>query len=110
MLKASALKSKPPISTPIAGMTMSPTSDDTILPNAVPMMTPTARSTTLPFIAKSRNSRSTLMPSLPGLQVFDFENFEALVARRGAHRHGIALAYLEQRLRYGREPRYLALP
>src|ERR1700684_713302 len=41
-------------------MTMSPTSEVTMLPKAAPMMTPTARSTTLPFIAKSRNSLSIL--------------------------------------------------
>jgi hypothetical protein len=34
------------------------TSEVTILPNAAPMMIPTAMSTTLPFMAKSRNSRS----------------------------------------------------
>src|ERR1700754_3320537 len=38
------------------GMMISATSEDTIAPKAAPMITPTARSTTLPFIAKSRNS------------------------------------------------------
>src|ERR1700759_1087201 len=42
------------------GMMMSPTSEVTMAPNAAPMMTPTARSTTLPFIANSRNSFSTI--------------------------------------------------
>src|SRR5215204_1462374 len=42
------------------GMMMSPTSEVTIAPKAAPMMTPTARSTTLPFIANSRNSFSIL--------------------------------------------------
>src|SRR5512142_1963525 len=37
-------------------MMMSATSESTILPNAAPMMTPTARSTTLPLTANSRNS------------------------------------------------------
>src|SRR5260221_2355428 len=37
-------------------MTMSATSDDTILPNAAPMMTPTARSITFPRAANCRNS------------------------------------------------------
>src|SRR2546422_9340233 len=46
------------------GMMMSPTSEVTIAPKAAPMMTPTARSTTLPFIANSRNSFSTLEPSV----------------------------------------------
>src|SRR5580700_4802040 len=40
------------------GMMMSPTSEVTMPPKAAPMMTPTARSTTLPFMAKSRNSFS----------------------------------------------------
>src|ERR1700757_3309567 len=40
------------------GMMMSLTIEVTMLPNAAPMMTPTARSTTLPFMAKSRNSFS----------------------------------------------------
>ena len=38
------------------GMTTSPTSEETILPNAAPMMIPTAMSTTLPFMANSLNS------------------------------------------------------
>src|SRR5580700_5394412 len=42
------------------GMMTSPTSEVTMAPKAAPMMTPTARSTTLPFIANSRNSFSTL--------------------------------------------------
>src|SRR5688572_13191428 len=42
------------------GMITSPTSEVTIAPKAAPMMTPTARSTTLPFIANSRNSFSML--------------------------------------------------
>src|SRR5262249_42556306 len=40
------------------GMITSPTSELTMAPKAAPMMTPTARSTTLPFIANSRNSFS----------------------------------------------------
>src|SRR5262249_21361622 len=42
---------------------MSFTSESTTLPNAAPITTPTARSTTLPFIANSRNSFS-MVPSL----------------------------------------------
>src|ERR1700723_904285 len=45
-------------------MMMSATIEVTIAPNAAPMMTPTARSTTLPFIAKSRNSFSIQLPPL----------------------------------------------
>src|SRR5579871_5915909 len=40
------------------GMMMSLTSELTMAPKAAPMITATARSTTLPFIAKSRNSFS----------------------------------------------------
>src|SRR5215475_248543 len=43
---------------PMIGMMTSPTSEVTMAPNAAPMMTPTARSTTLPFMANSRNSLS----------------------------------------------------
>ena len=39
----------------------SPTSEETILPKAAPMITPTARSTTLPFMANSLNSDAMLM-------------------------------------------------
>lgn len=42
------------------GMMMSSTSEDTILPNAAPMITPTAMSMTLPFMAKSLNSWKNL--------------------------------------------------
>src|SRR3569833_4365098 len=47
---------------PISGMMTSPTSEVTMAPNAAPMMTPTARSMTLPFMANSRNSLSIRMP------------------------------------------------
>src|SRR5258705_4233914 len=50
-------------------MITSPTSEATILPKAPPITTPTARSTTLPFIANSLNSEARLMtgflPSAP---------------------------------------------
>ena len=51
-------KSTPPSSMPSGGIMTSFTSDVVILPNAAPMMTPTAMSTTLPRIAKSLNSLS----------------------------------------------------
>src|SRR5512132_2777348 len=54
-----SLKSMPPIASPIGGMMMSLTSDVTTVPNAAPMMTPMARSRTLPRIANSLNSLST---------------------------------------------------
>jgi hypothetical protein len=50
------VKLTPPINLPIGGIRMSATSDDTILPNAAPITTPTARSTTLPRMAKALNS------------------------------------------------------
>ena len=46
----------PPKSVEIRGMTMSFTKESTILPKAPPIMTPTARSTTLPLTAKALNS------------------------------------------------------
>src|SRR5207249_6474534 len=46
------------------GMITSPTSEVTMAPKAAPMITPTARSTTLPFIANSRNSFSMLASPL----------------------------------------------
>ncbi len=52
-------KSSPPVMAPMMGMMTSPTSELTMAPKAAPpMMTPTARSTTLPFIANSLNSFS----------------------------------------------------
>lgn len=44
------------------GMKTSLTRPSTILPNAAPMMTPIARSTTLPRMAKLRNSFSMASP------------------------------------------------
>src|SRR5947207_527173 len=55
-----SLKSTPPRSRPIGGIRTSLTSEETILPNAAPMITPTARSTTLPRMANSLNSFSTV--------------------------------------------------
>src|ERR1700739_847445 len=43
-------------SIPIGGMIMSCTREETIFPNAAPMMKPTARSITLPRMANSLNS------------------------------------------------------
>jgi hypothetical protein len=58
---ASPLKFTPPTRVPSSGMITSSTSDATILPKAAPMITPTARSTTLPFMAKLLNSCSMRM-------------------------------------------------
>src|SRR5688572_276494 len=94
----------PPTIAPISGMMMSATSELTILPKAVPMMTPTARSTTLPLIANSRNSRKMLIDA--GSRVADLEDLELFLAGGRAQRHGVALARLDQRLGDGRDPRH----
>src|SRR5208283_3122373 len=52
------VKSMPPISRPSSGLKMSFTRLLTTPVKAAPMMTPTARSTTLPRMMKSRNSPS----------------------------------------------------
>src|SRR5690554_2502241 len=57
-------KSTPPMMTPRGGMITSSTKEDTILPNAAPMMMPTAMSTTLPRTAKALNSLMKLMGRL----------------------------------------------
>src|SRR5215472_4352474 len=49
---------------PTIGITMSLTSESTILANAAPMITPTARSTTLPLAANSLNSDAKLISDL----------------------------------------------
>src|SRR3954464_6900577 len=53
-----------PNNNPIGGMMISFTNDVTIFPNAPPMTTPTAMSTTLPFIANSLNSLTMLMAGI----------------------------------------------
>src|SRR3989442_15541215 len=53
-----------PRSRPIGGMRRSPTNDDTILPKAAPMITPIARSTTLPRRMNCLNSLSIIPPHL----------------------------------------------
>src|SRR6202011_4389801 len=70
------------------GMMMSPTSEVTMPPNATPMMTPTARSITLPLIANSRNSLSILSPFSSTL-LTGGRTVEALVDEAGMH-HGAA--------------------
>src|SRR5437870_4523769 len=66
-LMARLLKSTPPIIAPIGGMMTSLTMEVTILPNAAPMMIPTAMSTTLPFMANSLNSLTIPMTLLLSL-------------------------------------------
>src|SRR6185295_3914171 len=58
------LKSRPPKTRLTIGMIRSLTSESTILPNAAPMMTPTARSMTFPLSANSRNSLANDMAFL----------------------------------------------
>src|SRR5438067_2603573 len=98
----------PPISAPIIGMMRSATSEDTIFPKAVPMITPTARSTTLPLIANSRNSFSQLTGSSCSW-IGHFKDLELLLARRRAQPHHIACARLDERSRDRRHPRHAAL-
>src|SRR5258708_28835742 len=73
------------------GMMTSPTSEVTMLPKAAPMMTPTARSTTLPFIANSRNSFSIRKPfsSTPLTEPFAIKPSKGLVDQARMH-HGAA--------------------
>src|SRR5688500_5591945 len=49
-------KSTPPNANPMGGIRMSSTNEVTILPNATPITTPTAKSTTLPLMMNSLNS------------------------------------------------------
>src|SRR5712664_2306387 len=51
-------KSTRPSSRPIGGMITSSTSDETVFPKAAPIITPTAKSMTLPRMANSLNSFS----------------------------------------------------
>src|SRR6266513_1252574 len=76
---------------PMIGMMMSPTSEVTMPPNAAPMMTPTARSTTLPFIANSRNSFSIRRPFSLASRTgrLDVGGVESSVDQPGMH-HGAA--------------------
>src|SRR5437764_13649553 len=101
------LKSSPPISRPTTGMMRSFTSESTILPKAVPMITPTARSTTLPLTANSRNSLTMLIRSPLSLDfpIAHFDDFQLFLAGRRAQRHDVACAPLEQRLGDRRDPR-----
>src|SRR5690606_32030691 len=97
---AMSVKLRRAISAPSTGMMMSATSDETILPNAVPMMTATARSTTLPFTAKSRNSfridmAPPLLPLFDGV-VPDFEDLQALLPGRRTQRDAITFPGLEE--------------
>src|SRR5690606_32315008 len=63
------------------GMNTSPTSESTILPKAAPMITPMARSTTLPRNANCLNSLS--MRALPGQSHRHAEPVFGFVKRNG---------------------------
>src|SRR5436190_22291803 len=66
--KASFAKSIPPMARPMGGMITWSTRLVTILPKAPPMITPTARSMTLPRARNSLNSLPMLMPGSPLVQ------------------------------------------
>src|ERR1700741_3839003 len=63
----------------------SPTSELTMAPKAAPIMAPTARSTTLPFIANSRNSFS-MVAVLPRPHSVDQAGMDHGAAHGGAGR------------------------
>src|SRR5271166_3735392 len=56
-----SVKSTPPVSMPSGGIITSLRKEETIFPNAPPMITPTAMSTTLPLTANSLNSSTIFM-------------------------------------------------
>jgi len=60
-VSASDEKSMPPVTIPSGGISRSLVNDATIFPNAPPITTPTAMSTTFPCIANSLNSWSIPM-------------------------------------------------
>src|SRR5713101_6629525 len=86
------------------GMMMSPTSEVTMAPKAAPMMTPTARSTTLPFIANSRNSLSICSPFSSASPTGTVESLvdQAGMDHGAAHRHAGGLRH-----RHHRQPQRL---
>src|SRR3954467_13630363 len=71
-------KSMRPSSSPNGGMITPSTRVVTILPNAAPMITPTARSTTLPRAMKLRNSFN-MHPVLSDTSGFRFDGVERVV-------------------------------
>src|SRR3981189_28319 len=79
------------------GMMMSPTSEGTMPPNAAPMMTPTARSTTLPFIANSRNSLSICSPFCSTSITVEGLVDEARMHHGAAYRHARGLGHRHHR-------------
>src|SRR4051812_13709921 len=90
-------KSSLPNTMPTIGMIRSLTRESTILPKAPPMITPTARSITLPFTANSRNSLIidiVFSPHEPAtaiaaVLIFCFVRLERLPASAGPRRYGL---------------------
>src|SRR5689334_8788886 len=87
-------KSRPPVTRPIGGITTWSTSTLTMLLKAAPMITPTARSMTLPRAMNSRNSPMTVLRLVSG--IFSVQPRAQLLAALeeghmlGAHVNGIA--------------------
>src|SRR5271167_4733868 len=71
------------------GRMMSSTRDETIFPKATPMITPTARSKTLPRIANSLNSLSTIYSPLQAVERFLRPPLGVLRPGSGCHSAGI---------------------
>src|SRR5689334_15800224 len=69
-------KSTPPSTLPIGGITTLSTSEETILPKAAPMITPTARSTTLPLLMNSRNSFTN---DIKILRIYERTNVQSFI-------------------------------
>src|SRR5947208_2868589 len=85
------LKSSPPMRRPTTGMIRSFTSESTILPKAAPMITPTARSTTLPLssvtvrpVTPISDSASRTSSSLNGLMIASTFFMRLSMAQMGA--------------------------
>src|SRR5215831_10716482 len=94
-----SLKSTPPRTRPIGGIRTSLTSEVTIPPNAAPMMTPTARSTTLPRMMNVLNSLSM------GLSLLACVRFEELqVGRSSRPSRGAPLSVSAVRPLYNGRP------
>src|SRR5712672_3661710 len=90
-------KSTPCSMSPIGGMMMSSTSEPTIFPNAAPIMTPTARSITLPRMANSLNSLNMELSLLRlDLVVHQQRAWRGLYPTRNANREGNAVKQLSR--------------
>src|SRR6187401_305115 len=91
-----SLKFTPPVANPTIGIKMSLTAEPTTAPNAPPMTTPTAMSTTLPRSANALNSLNIpMIRFLRGDSGSGGGLMRACRASRLAHRadEGVRLAY-----------------